>query len=274
MILDSRGESVATYLDKKDILFYRYKGEIVYLKKRLVAQKSPEIIFADSIEKFKRYFLYTFTGEIIACKNLEYKTPFLGRSRFIADSEEYSPSNIKFYKDETGFYANTEAFNFSGLSDFNQRVRKGKINLYEEERTFNTPGGYNSGTGFYSPGYTSRRVLYYYNKGFSDLKKANYKNLSEDLADNPESILCLEKYKSISHTQTVLGFVGSGLVIVGFATLMNKTKDWDGSNNQPEPDVSGNIATIVVGASCFGVCYVLSFTKPKHLKAAINAYNN
>ena len=95
-----------------------------------------------------------------------------------------------------------------------------------------------------------------------------------DLADSPESMLHLNKYKSINSTQTVLIVAGSGILITGFAMLINKTKDADNSPNQVKPNVTGSIVTICVGTGCIWASYIISFSKPKQLRKAIDAYNN
>jgi hypothetical protein len=260
-----------TYAEKKDILFYKYKGVTVYLQTKQIHQASPE--FADSIENLNRNFLYTYMGDIIYGRIIDHKTPFLGRSRFEVDSKEIQPDIVTFYKNETGFYANTKEVNSSGSSIFTVRIRKGRINLYEKETTNYSPGYFSVSTGMYYGGYITKTIKNYYNKGFGELKKANYKNLRTDLANDPESMLYLDKYKSISSAQTVLQIVGGGLIVVGFATLINNTKDWHGSDKQSEPNVTGNIVTIFMGGVCFLTSYCLSFSKPKQLRKAFDAYN-
>lgn len=218
-------------------------------------------------------FIYSFSDSVIYGRIIEYKTPFLGSSHFLVDSKKIQPDLVKFYRNETGFYANTKTVNFSGTSSFTERIRKGKINLYEKETTTYSPGHFNSTTGMYSGGMITKNIKNYYNKGFGDLKKANYQNLNLDLSDNPASMIYLNKYKSVRDAQTVLYIVGGATLIGGFATLINKIQNTDSNDSEPEPNVTGSLVAVGIGAGCFWVSYFMSFSKPKHLRNAIDAYN-
>lgn len=218
-------------------------------------------------------FIYFFSDSVIYGRIIEYKTPFLRSSYLLVDSNKIQLNLVKFYCNETGFYANTKTVDFLGVSSFTERIRKGEINLYEKVTITTYPDHINYTTGMYTVGMPTKNIKNYYNKGFGDLKKANYQNLSLDLADNPESIIYLNKYKSTRDAQTVLYIVGGATLIAGFATLINKTTDWDGSDSQPEPNVTGNLVAVAVGAGCFLVSYSIGFSKPKHLRSAIDKYN-
>jgi len=215
-------------------------------------------------------YVYFFTDSILY-GNVDYKKPFIGAAYLKVDSLKIQLDKVKFYKNQTGFFANSKNINFSGTSSFSERIRKGRINLFEKENTNYNPGHFTS-TGMYMGGTTSTTILNYYNRGFGDLKKANYKNLSMELADNPESLIHLNKFKSVQSTQNVLYVVGGALVVGGLATLINKTKDVD-YDTEPSPNVTSNIVTIGLGAGCFLVSYTMSFSKPEHLRKAVDAYN-
>ena len=163
--------------------------------------------------------------------------------------------------------ANTRNLNPSGTSVFVPRITKGNINLYEREVyvQHSSPTGF----GFYG----GKRIDNYYNIGFNELKKANYKNLNLDLADNPESMLHLNKYKSLRNTETGLYVAGGTLLVLGFATVMHKTKDWDGTDAMPKPNVTANVVVFFAGGICIGTGALLNLSKPKHIKNAISAYN-
>jgi len=103
-------------------------------------------------------FIYSFSDSVIYGRIIEYKTPFLGSSHFLVDSKKIQPDLVKFYRNETGFYANTKTVNFSGTSSFTERIRKGRINLYEKETTTYSPGHFNSTTGMYSGGMTTSLI--------------------------------------------------------------------------------------------------------------------
>lgn len=221
------------------------------------------------IHESKEY-VYLFTDSVIY-GNVDYMQPFFGSAYLKVDSLKVQLYKVKFYKNQTGFFANSKNINFSGTSSFSERVRKGRINLFEKENTTCNPGHFTP-TGMYAGGTYYKTILNYYNRGFGDLKKANYKNLSVELADNPESIVYLNKFKSVRNTQNVLYVVGGAILVGGFATLVNKTSDVD-YDTEPSPNVTGNLVAVGVGMGCFLVSYAISFSKPQHLRDAIDAYN-
>lgn len=286
-LIYTRGEvSSNTNINLKDVSSYTYDGIRVFMQnienspKNSNTMTTPYVpsqkkIIADSIEDLNKHFIYTNTGEIIFGKNVDYEKPFLGSPFIQIDTKKFQLDKVEFYKNETGFYANTANISFSGSSAFSQRIRKGKINLYEKETTNYSPGHFNSATGMYSGGFSTKKIKYYYNIGFGELKKANYKNLCIDLANKPESVIYLNKYKLANKTQIALTVIGGALIVGGFATLNNKTSNSDMANSQAdEPNISGNLATICIGAGCVCASYIIYLSKPKHLKRAIDLYNN
>ena len=217
-----------------------------------------------------RDFIYFFSDSILV-GNIEYKSPIFGIDYLLLNSNKVLLDRVKFYKKGGGFYANTNGAAFRGSPDFTKRIREGKINLYEKVNV-NTYTGHFTPSGAYMGGGGSVTILNYYNKGYDDLKRANYKNLSFDLADNPESLIHLGKYKKVQNTQTGLYIAGGAAILVGIVTLVAKTDGVD-YDNEPSPDVSANLAAIGVGAfSCF-ISYTLSFSKPGYLRKAVDTYN-
>lgn len=218
-------------------------------------------------------FVYLFSGEKVNASSVEYREHFMGGGYFVVGKERFSADLIKFYQDERGFFANTKRLNFSKKSIFSKRIMNGKVNLYERVKFHTTPS-YKDANGFYNPGTSSVTIKSYYNKGFDDLKKANYKNLSIDLTDNSESIRYLNKYKKIRNAQTVLSIVGGVLVAGGLSTLYLKTKDVNYNDpNHKNPNITPNMLVAVIGGGFIGASYYLSFPKRDKLKKAIDAYN-
>ncbi len=280
LITQISGKIFTTYINLTDVASYTYRGRIYKQnndrKFDVVEFKSPhkkEYLDADSIEKKYKYFLYTYSGEIVNAPEVEYRTGFLQQPCIVADGRKYKPETIKFFKNEEGVYANSKEAERNTNSNFVIRVKNGKVNLYEIKTTNYHPGSYNSSTAMFSPGINTTSIKNYYNFGFNDLKKTTYKNLSEDIGDNPLCQPYLIKYKNISKTQAYLTGFGVGITIIGFATLVSKTKDWDGSDNTPEPKTTGNIITLAVGSGMVGIAYFLTFSKPKQLRKAVDAYN-
>jgi hypothetical protein len=229
------------------------------------------LVIAQEVNERKNYYIFYSNSEINYCERIEYKKPVLGSSYFLIDSQKVDPSRIMFYREGRGFWANTKNLSSSGVSGFVPRIIKGNINLYEKE-VYGQHAPSPTGFGF-SGGMGYKRIHNYYNIGFNELKKANYKNLNLDLADNAESMLHLNKYKSLRNTETGLYVAGGALVVLGFATIMHKTKDWDGTDEMPEPNVTANVVVFFTGGICIGTGALINLSKPKHLRKAIEVYN-
>ncbi|HLO59852.1 MAG TPA: hypothetical protein VK179_13985 [Bacteroidales bacterium] len=220
-----------------------------------------------------RNYVYFFSDSVLYGRIVELRSPMFGGSFLMCDSIKVSKDFVKFFKGETGFYANTININSSGTSTFCQRIRKGKINLYERDVTSYSPGFYSpgfGGPGMYSSGMVTRNIKNYYNIGFGDLKKAKYKNLLVDLSDNPESMMHLTKYKSVRKTETILGVVGGVAVATGLVAVIATTNH---NNGLSKSNTTPGVVTMLAGAGCMWVSYFYSLSKPKHLRQAIDAYN-
>lgn len=218
-------------------------------------------------------FVYLFTGEKINSDVVEFRDQFMGSGYFHVGNEQYSADLVKFYKDSKGFYANTKKLNMTGKSVFSKRIISGRVNLFEQEKMYTTPS-YIDAAGTYNPGISSKTIKSYYNKGFGDLKKATYKNLKVDLADSPESVGYLSKYRRYKNIQIVLSFVGGALVATGITSYFIKTSDADRkAPNYKEPNTTPDMLIAVAGGGLIGCSYYLSFPKRNKLKKAIDAYN-
>ena len=143
-------------------------------------------------------------------------------------------------------------------------------------RSVGQHGGFYSagphGGGMFVGGGSYKSTSNYYNIGFDDVKKTSYNNLYQDISSNPESLIILNKFKSNRNTQTTLNIIGGVLATVGFVTLYNKTKDWDGES-VPKPNLTLPIVSIGSGFALFGIGGIISNEKPKLLREAIDIYN-
>lgn len=229
--------------------------------------------FADSVESVNRCFIYTFDGRVMSGKKIEYKKPFLNENYFLVDDKKIAQEIVKVYKTEMGFYASIVNLKNSGKPEYALRIRRGNINLFEIEKTNMSPGVHSVGPhGAMMPGapgmYTS--ITNYYNIGFGDLKKANYKNLSIDLKDNPKCLLHLNKYKANRGPITVMYIVGGAVSAIGAITLYNKTKDPDVT---PKPNVTANVVAFLGGGVIIGIGGFVSKFNDDNLVKAVDAYN-
>lgn len=218
-------------------------------------------------------FVYLFTGQKVSSNVVEYRDQFMGSGYFQVGNERYSAGLVKFYKDAFGFYANTMKLNLTGKSIFSKRILSGRVNLFERVKMYTTPS-YIDASGSYNPGASSKTIKNFYNKGFGDLKVATYHNLKVDLADSPESLGYLKKYRRIKNTQIILSIVGGALFATGVTNYFIKVNDVDRSvPSYKEPNTTPEMLTAVAGGGLIGVSYYLSFPKRDKLKKAIDAYN-
>ncbi len=218
-------------------------------------------------------FVYLFTGQKVSSDLVEYRDQFMGSGYFMVGNERYSADLVKFYRDASGFYANTMKLNVTGKSVFSKRIISGRVSLYERVKMYTTPS-YIDASGSYNPGASSKTIKNYYNKGFGDLKMATYHNLKIDLADSPESLGYIKKYKKYKNVQIILSIVGGAMIATGVTSYFMKTSDVD--RNVPgykEPNTTPNMLIAVAGGGLVGFSYYLSFPKRDKLKKAIDAYN-
>ncbi len=217
-------------------------------------------------------FVYLFTGEKIYSEVVEHRDQFMGSGYFLVGKEQYRADLVKFYKDASGFYANTKKLNVTGKSIFSKRIITGRVNLFEQEKMYTTPS-YIDAAGTFNPGTSSKTIKSYYNKGFGDLKKANYKNLKIDLADSPESMGYISKYRKYKNVQIILSVVGGALVATGITSYFIKSDVDRNAPNYKEPNTTPDMLIAVAGGGLIGCSYYLSFPKRDKLKKAIEAYN-
>jgi len=216
-------------------------------------------------------FIYTYSQGLKKVDHVRFERPMFSSPYFIVDSVKYDNEDLKFYKNEAGFYANIKDQSFWGFAGFAECVSQGEINLFKYETTGQSVGTYNASTGTFTGGGSMNRISNYYNRGFGELKDATYKNLLVELADNPVSQIHLEEYRKAGKRQNWLIVAGSVAVGAGLATLISKTSKDYGDN--PEPSVAPNVALIIGGMASFGVSYHIYLSKPKHLQKAVDTYN-
>lgn len=215
-------------------------------------------------------FVHLFSGKTIDLVDVEKIDKLFSSTYFKVNGKKVKDENVEFYKNKDGFYANIKNLNFLGSSAFAEREVEGRINLFSKEFTSSamTMGPNGMMTGGFA---TNTTISYYYNKGeLGRLKKTNYKNLKEDLNDNVNSMLHLNKYKSVNQRGTLLYVLGGVIATVGLATFINKT------SNVPSDQVKGlggSYAAFGIGFGTIIVNYLTTRDKHKYIEKAINVYN-
>jgi hypothetical protein len=225
-------------------------------------------------------FLYLYSDSVIYADHIYYESSPYGSPRFIVDSKQIHAEQVKFFNSNQGFFANVRDLTLRGTTSFSERIRKGKINLFEREnvdfdRFYYTPYG------TYATGGPAVSRSNFYNIGYGDLKRTNYANLKVDLADNPRSMMFLRQLNQTRQISTLLLGAGGATFLAGLVTLVKKGSGAGESDGFPSPGWSSNIkepnfgpSFALLGITLLGsVGYLVSLKKTKQLKRAIDAYN-
>ncbi|MGX5691313.1 hypothetical protein [Arcticibacter tournemirensis] len=223
-------------------------------------------------------FLYLYSDSVIYANRINLRRDFSGSLYFTVDSKIFHPEQVKFFNNYRGFFANVKDATFNGETAFSERIRKGKLNLFEE-KTFTWE--YDDDGDVYGRRYRERpqvsAVRNYYNIDYGKLKKATYANLSKDLAGNPESIQLLNKYESVKKAKIGL-YVGAGAsLLAGLITFVSggsKSTDLQHGFNSGSKEFTGGVILLGLGTGLATGGYLLSVSEPKYLKAAIDSYND
>lgn len=190
--------------------------------------------------------------------------------------------NVRFLHTDEGFFASMSERPGLGREPLAERVIKSRINIFAER-----PYRYWGYAGRY--GYNRRHrnsdngvnMRMYFNKGYDELHKVSYRNLSLAMADDTESIDLLKGYRRSMNASTAL-YIGAGLTVgsslVSFlAAARHNQADFGMQNGFARERSMPNFTTsfIMLGAGT-GLAiggYVLHFSGVKKLEAAVDHYN-
>ncbi|WP_199136498.1 hypothetical protein [Pedobacter sp. ASV12] len=190
------------------------------MKKLLIIVMACYGLNARSQVNESKNYLYLYSDSTIHAQKVRLRPNFLGSWVLSADSRSVPLGQVKFFNNERGFFANTRQLNFFGEASFAERIIEGKINLYQQIVYQDIPY---DGVDYRFSGYrrepVSRRM--FYNKGFADLKRVNYANLSTDMADNPQSLDLLKSYRKSMTTGTVMYVAAGAAILAGVVTLVS-----------------------------------------------------
>ncbi len=225
-------------------------------------------------------FLYLYSDSVVYANRISLRKDFSGSLYFIVDSKRFHPEQVKFFNNYRGFFANVKDLTFNGETAFSERIRKGKLNLFEEKTlTWNYDDDDDDDA--YGRRYRERpqvsSVRNYYNIDYGRLKKATYANLSRDLAENPESIQLLNKYESAKKAKVGLYVCAGASILAGFITIASTGSNNNDSRhgfNSGRKEFTGGVLLFGLGTGLAAGGYLLSVSEPKYLKAAIDSYND
>ncbi len=209
-----------------------------------------------------RIILYS--GEIVNGNHLRYESPLLKPATFLIDDMEYSSFEVGFFQNSHGYFANLAKLHGENTERYAMRIKKGKLNLYEEIE-ISVYGGENlltddeTGNQLQDPMLATGESFNYYSMGNEPVREANYSNLTVDLKDNAESLSHLKKYRNYRLLQWTMLSLGSG--VVAYEVIRSS-----GSSVRLSPFMAFGI---VIG----GGSYFMEAPKQDELWLAADAYN-
>lgn len=224
-------------------------------------------------------FIQLYSDSTIYAQKVRLRPDFAGSWILRADSRRVPISQVKFFNNEDGFFANTRKLNLYGQISFSERIIDGKINLYQEVAYNSSPYEMD----FYR--FKDRRIQpvgtqMYYNKGYNDLKKVNYYNLSADMADHPKSIDLLNNYRKSRRLSTVM-YVSAGAAIIASVITLFSGNDFKQNGHTPfgklktyEPrGKTGSFLLLGLGAGLSVGGYLTQGSGYKKIERAVEVYN-
>ncbi|WP_288883061.1 hypothetical protein [Pedobacter panaciterrae] len=250
------------------------------MKKLLMVVLASYAITARAQVHESQNFLYLNSDSVIYAKRIMFRPDFSGFWQLRADSRRISPEKVKFFSNENGFFANTRRVTFGRTAEFAERIAEGKINIFQEipYDEFLDDRAYRYG-GRPEPVVNLRM---YYNKGFDNLKKVNYQNLKNDMADNPESMDMLAGYRRSMNTSKILYAAAGASFVAGIVSFLVKGNDMQklshtgfgqSSMNSKGPNVTGTLLFWGLAASLGVGGFVVHTSGSRHLESAVDVYN-
>ena len=219
----------------------------------------------------KDYFLYLYNDSLIETNILLYKWKFMGIDYFETDSLKVPVGEVMFMKNEDGISANKKHLKLLNTSDFIRCKDYGKLIVFENIDISTTGVGFNSATGGYSSGATTKRVKTYYSKGYSPIRKVKYKYLVEDLVGNNQSMEILNSYKKISIPSNIIRDIGRLAMLGGLVVYNAESIGINNMSDSKYSDMGMNMVLSGIIIYCGG--YIIKAFNDKKLIRAIDVYN-
>lgn len=256
------------------------------MKKLLLSVLACSALSAGAQVSDTKNYLYLYSDSIIYAKKILLRPDFSGYWQLRVDSRRVPVDQVKFFNNEDGFFANTNKLSFNRISQFSERIIEGRINLFQQ-RTYD-PYDYDRSYRYgHDYGHDHGRssavaVSTYYNKGFGDLKKVNYRNLKYDMADHPESMKFLNTYRKRSNLSKIMYATAGASMIAGVLSVLRTKSDNDNFptgnhfGSQPSlksPNFTATYVLMGVGLGIAGAGYAVQSSGARNLENAIDAYN-
>lgn len=251
------------------------------MKKLLIIFLTCHSLNAEAQVNESNNFVYLYSDSVIYANNIRLRSDFFNSKQLRVDSKPMSLTQVKFFKSDEGFFANTSKLNTWKTKGLAERVIEGKINLFQE-RTYKSY--FNNGPYMHHSSPTVD-IRMFYNKGYNNLKKVNYRNLKMDMADDLESLDLLEGYRKSVKTSKALyitaGATAAAALISFIVNAKNNQESLSGDpiNNHPpslnRTNTNFTTSFVLLGIStglAAGGYFVNTFGLRK-LEGAIDSYN-
>lgn len=203
-----------------------------------------------------------YSGELIAGARLLYVTPILKQPMFEIDSRKYDSFTVEFFQNNHGYFGNLNKFYGDKSERYALRIKKGKINLFEEiDMNYYAGDELEVGDGQEKPEElaTGEFFQYYSMADNAPLKRAGYRSLKTDLQGNEESVKHLKAFRNFKTLQASLIIAGAG--VIAYDIISQK----DGAVRFSP--------MMAVGIVVAGSSYFLEGKKDDALWQAVDAYN-
>ena len=223
-----------------------------------------------------RNFLYFYSDSTVYAQKIRLRPDFTGGWSLRADSRRVPVSQVKFFNNEDGFFANTRKLNLLGQASFAERIIEGKLNIYQEVVYDDAP----IEAEYYGFRDYRRQVVnnrMFMNKSYNDLKKVNYRNLNEAMADNPKSLALLRQYRNTQIAGIAMYVAAGAAIIASGITLMSEGKQagttFGGMPKYADRSYTGSFVLLGLGAGLSIGGYFVGQSGKKNIERAIDNYN-
>jgi hypothetical protein len=163
----------------------------------------------------QKCYIQLVSGERIEGENIVYSPQLLEYPVFLIDGTEFETDNISFIQNRNGYFANLDHLFQNSPERYALRIKKGRMNLFEEidmdiygGETLNVTGDREVDNELLASGLSFQ----YYSIGEDKVRKATYRNLRTDLASCEGSMRFLREYRKYQWIQAGLIAGGAGLI--------------------------------------------------------------
>ena len=232
-------------------------------------------------------FIRLYSDSVIYAEKIKLRPDFTGALQLRVNDKRFPMSQVKFFNNEDGFFANTRKLNLIQPAGFAERIIEGRINVFQEVDI--DPFLYDRPYYFNERRNEAVNLSMYYNKGDGDLKKVKYHNLKRDMADNIESMRLLAGYRKSMTTSKIL-YVSAGVsIIAGLVAFVMDNNDTsapsftydpkgfpNGINRDTKVKSIGTTATFILFGASLGLAgggYAVHLAGNRRLENAVDSYN-